>query len=156
MFPAPCRERLQRVSPPDNLLPLRVLSPDESRVGRLTVRRRRLAAQGVQPLGPVPHVVAWCYAYGAGAPTTGERCLLEWPSLRSDMFQPCLDALARAFPASVHILPRDHSGAHPAHGLRWPENGRAVGLPPYGPELNPLARVWRDVKDDVAWRQFAD
>jgi hypothetical protein len=22
--------------------------------------------------------------------------------------------------------------------------------------LNPIARVWRDLKDDVAWQQFAD
>jgi len=31
-----------------------------------------------------------------------------------------------------------------------------VWLPPYCPELNPIARVWRDLKDKVAWAQFAD
>jgi transposase len=156
MFQATCRERLQRVLPPDNLLPLRVLSQDERRFGLLTVRRRRLTAQGVQPIGPVPHVFEWFYVYGAVAPTTGERFFLEWPSLRSDMFQLFLEAFAQAFPDSLNILLLDHSGAHTASGLRWPEKVRAVGLPPYCPELNPIERVWRDVKDDLAWRQFAD
>jgi hypothetical protein len=31
-----------------------------------------------------------------------------------------------------------------------------MGLPPYCPELNPIERVWRDVKDDSAWRQFPE
>jgi transposase len=29
-------------------------------------------------------------------------------------------------------------------------------LPPYGPELNPIERVWRDLNAGVAWRQCAD
>jgi putative transposase len=31
---------------------------------------------------------------------------------------------------------------------------RLVFLPPYCPELNPIERVWRAVKDDLAWQQF--
>ena len=31
-----------------------------------------------------------------------------------------------------------------------------VWLPPSCPELNPIERVWRDVKDDLAWQQFVD
>jgi putative transposase len=27
-------------------------------------------------------------------------------------------------------------------------------LPPYCPELNPIERVWRDLKDALAWQQF--
>jgi transposase len=27
-------------------------------------------------------------------------------------------------------------------------------LPPYGPELSPIERVWRDVKAEMAWPQF--
>jgi transposase len=30
-----------------------------------------------------------------------------------------------------------------------------VFLPPYGPALNPIERVWRDLKDDLAWFHFA-
>jgi hypothetical protein len=31
-----------------------------------------------------------------------------------------------------------------------------VGLPPDCPELNRIQRVWRDLRDAVAWQQFAD
>jgi putative transposase len=31
---------------------------------------------------------------------------------------------------------------------------RLVFLPPYCPELNPLERVWRDLKDALAWLHF--
>jgi hypothetical protein len=31
---------------------------------------------------------------------------------------------------------------------------RYVWLPPYCPELNPSERLWRDLKDDLAWLPF--
>jgi transposase len=133
-----------------------VFSQDESRFGLLTVRRRRLTASGVQPVGVVQHVFAWFYVYGAVAPTTGERFFLERPYVNADMFQLFIDALAQAFPDSLNILLLDHSGAHTAQRLRWPAHVRPLWLPPYGPELNPIERVWRDLKDDLAWLQFPD
>lgn len=135
---------------------MRVFSQDESRFGLLTVRRRRLTACGVQPVGLIQHVFAWFSVYGAVAPTTGERFFLELPYLNSAMFQLFIDAFAQAFPDSLNILLLDNSGAHTAQGIQWPEHVRYVCLPPYCPELNPMERVWRDVKDDVAWRQFTD
>jgi transposase len=133
---------------------VRVFSQDESRLGVLPVRRRRLTACGVQPIGAVQHVFEWCYVYGAVAPTTGERFFLELPSLNAEMFQIFLDAFAQAYPDSLNILLLDNSGAHTAQRLMWPANVCAVWLPPYGPELNPIERVWRDLKDVLAWLQF--
>jgi transposase len=133
-----------------------VFSQDESRFGLLTVRRRRLTARGVQPIGPVQHVFAWFYVYGAVAPTSGECFFLELPYLNADIFQIFIEAFADAFPESLNILLLDNSGAHTAQRLRWPENVRPVWLPPYCPELNPIERVWRDLKDDLAWQQFPD
>jgi transposase len=131
-----------------------VFSQDESRVGLLTVRRRRLTARGVQPVGSIQRIFEWFYIYGAVAPTTGERFFLELPYLNADTFQLFVDAFAQAFPDSLNILLMDNSGAHTAHRIRWPENVRCVGLPPYCPELNPIERLWRDLKDDLAWQQF--
>ena len=58
------------------------------------------------------------------ASTTGERCFLELPYLNADMFQIFIDAFAQAFPDSLNILRLDNSGAHTAHGPRWPEHVR--------------------------------
>jgi transposase len=122
----------------------------------LTVRRRRLTARGVQPIGPVQHVFEWFYVYGAVAPTSGERFFLELPYLNADIFQIFIEAFADAFPESLNLLLLDNSRAHTAQRLRWPKNVRPVWLPPYCPELNPIERVWRDLKDNLAWQQFTD
>jgi transposase len=135
---------------------VRVFSQDESRFGLLTVRRRRLTASGVQPIGTIQHVFEWFYIYGAVEPTSGEQFFVDLPYLNADNFQVFLDAFAEAFPDSLNILLLDKSGAHTAQRLIWPQNVRYVLLPPYSPELNPIERVWRDLKDDLAWLQFVD
>lgn len=140
--------------PPANTRPVRVFSQDESRFGLLTVRRRRLTARGVQPIGRVQHVFEWFYVYGAVEPTTGDRFFLELPYLNTEGFQIFIDAFAATFPDSLNLLVLDNSGAHSAQRLTLPANVRLVFLPPYCPELNPIERVWRDLKDALAWLQF--
>ena len=155
IFQASCHEHLQRAIPPDNLRPIRVFSQDAGRFGLLTVRRRRLTARGVQPIGPVQHVFEWFYVYGAVEPMTGERFFLELPYLNAAMFQLFMDAFAKAFPSSLNLRLLENSGAHTAERLILPANVRLVFLPPYCPELNPIERVWRDLKDALAWLHFA-
>jgi transposase len=131
-----------------------VFSQDESRFGLLTVRRRRLTARGVPPVGPVQHVFQWFYVYGAVEPTTGERFFLELPYLNATNFQIFVDLFAQAYPDSLNLLVLDNSGAHTAQQLHLPANVGLVFLPPYCPELNPIERVWRDLKDALAWLHF--
>jgi transposase len=108
----------------------------------------------VQPIGRVQHVFEWFYVYGAVEPTTGDRFFLELPYLNTAGFQLFVDAFAAAFPDSLNLLLLDNSGAHTARRLTLPTNVRLVFLPPYCPELNPIERVWRDLKDALAWLQF--
>ena len=108
----------------------------------------------MQPVGRVPQVFEWFYVYGAVEPTTGDRFLLELPYLNTEGFQLFVDAFAAAFPASLNLLLLDNSGAHTAQRLTLPANVRLVFLPPYCPELNPIERVWRELKDALAWLQF--
>jgi hypothetical protein len=133
---------------------VRVVRQDERRGGVLTVRRRRLTAGGVQPVGLLQHPFACCSIDGAVAPTTGERLFLAWPSLKADMCHSCVNALAHAFPDRLNLVRLAHSGAQTASRMHGPDHGRAVWLPPDCPELNPMARVWRDVKDDLAWQPW--
>ena len=132
-----------------------MFSQDESRFGLLTVRRRRLTARGVQPVGSVQHLFEWFYVYGAVAPATGARFFLELPYLNAEGFQLFLDAFAQAFADSLNILLLDNSGAHTAQRLSIPANVRLVFLPPDCPELPPIERVWRELKDDMAWQHFS-
>ena len=109
----------------------------------------------MQPVGSVQHVFEWLYIYGAVEPTTGDRFFLELPSLNTEGFQLFLNTFAEVFPDSLHLLLLDNSGAHTAQRLTLPAHGRLVCLPPYGPELNPIERVWRDRKDALAWLHFS-
>jgi transposase len=110
----------------------------------------------VQPVGPVQHGFDWFDIYGAVEPITGERFFLAIPSLHADMVQLFVDAFAHAFPRSLNILLLDRRGAHTASRLTLPAHVRLLFVPPYGPELSPIERVWRDVKDDLAWQQCTD
>jgi transposase len=87
-------------------------------------------------------------------PTTGDRFFLELPYLNAAMFQLFVNAFAQAFPHSLNILLLDNSGAHTSSQLHLPANVRLLFLPPYGPELTPIERVWRDLKDALAWQRF--
>jgi hypothetical protein len=99
VFQASCVERLQQAIPSANTRPVRVLSQDERRFGRLTIRWQRLTARGVQPVGAVQHVFEWCYVYGAVEPTTGDRFFLELPYVNTERLPLFVDAFAQAFPA---------------------------------------------------------
>ena len=44
----------------------------------------------------------------------------------------------------------DNGAGHKAKAVRWPSNVVPVFLPPYSPELNPIERLWRDLKDKLA------
>jgi hypothetical protein len=132
---------------------VRGCSPDDSRLGWLTVRHRRLTAYGGPPVGAVQHVFAWCASAGAVAPTPGERFCLDVPSLHAQTVQLFVEALAATVADRWNRLRLDNRGAHTAPRLRWPANVRCVWLPPDGPEWPPIERRWRDRKDDLAWPQ---
>ena len=129
---------------------LKVFAQDETRLGLLPVVRRRITACGVQPVAIVVHQCDNFYLYGAVAPTTGAHFFLELPYLNSRACQLWLDGFAAAFPRSLHLLVLDNGAGHKAKAVRWPANVVPVFLPPYSPELNPMERLWRDLKDKLA------
>jgi transposase len=130
--------------------PVKVFAQDETRLGLLPVVRRRITARGVQPVATVLHQFDNFYLYGAVEPTTGASFFLELPYLNSRAFQRWLEGFAAAFPESLNVLVLDNGAGHKAKAVRWPSHVVPVFLPPYSPELNPLERLWRDLKDKLA------
>jgi transposase len=61
-----------------------------------------------------------------------------------------LDGFATTFPDSLNLLVLDNGAGHTAKAVHWPSNVLPVFLPPYSPELNPIERLWRDLKDKLA------
>jgi transposase len=130
--------------------PVKVFAQDETRLGLLPIIRRRITACGVQPAVTVTHKFDNFYLYGAVEPTTGENCFLELPHLNSATFQLWVAGFGEAFPESFNILVLDNGAFHKAKALQWPANVVPVFFPPYSPELNPIERLWRDLKDKLA------
>lgn len=135
---------------------MRVFAHDETRCGLQTIRRRRITARGVKPIGTVQHEYANCWLYGCVAPLTGERFFLVLPKLNAAQMQIFLDAFAAEHPATFNILLMDNSGAHTAKRIQLPANVAIVFQPPASPEVNPAERVWEDLKADLAWQTFTD
>jgi len=129
---------------------VRIFSQDESRLGLLPIRRRRLTARGGQPVGRTYSAFESYSLYGAVAPTTGERFFLAFPYLDAQGFQGFLPHFAHHSAHSLNVLVLDNGSFHAARCLQIPTNVVLVPLPPYSPELNPSERLWRDLKDRLS------
>ena len=112
--------------------------------------RRRITASGVQPVVTVTHKFDNFYLCGAVEPTTGDSFFLELPYLNSHTFQLWLDGFSEACADSCNIVGLDKGAFHNAKAVQWPSHVVPLFLPPYSPELNPIERLWRDLKDQLA------
>jgi hypothetical protein len=68
------------------------------------------------------------------------------PALDSPCFQVFVNEFARANPDTMNVLVIDGAPAHIAHALVIPDNVVLFRLPPCCPELNPMERVWQDLR----------
>jgi DDE superfamily endonuclease len=130
--------------------PFKVFAQDESRVGLWPMIRRRISACGVQLIATGLRTFDNFYLYRAVEPTTGDSFCLELPWLNASAFQLWTDHFAEAFPQSFNIRVLDNGALHKAKAVQWPANVTPVFLPPYSPELNPIKRLWRDLRDKLA------
>ncbi len=132
---------------------VRLWSQDESRCGLLPILRHRITAKGVQPLLNTNFQFESCYLFGAVEPTTGQNFILELPNLNTANFQIFVDHFSRQDPHSFHIRLLDKAAFHKTQRLKIPANVGFLFLPAYSPELNPIERFWRDLKDWLAQHQ---
>ena len=151
------KERLARVQAAHPGRRVCLWSQDESRFGLQTVQRRRLTLPGVKPICPFEQAFENFWLCGAVQPNTGESFVLELPATDGDCLQVFLDQFALVHaqnPDEVQVLLMDNGGAHHAKTLRWPARVVPVYLPAYCPELNPIERWWRELKDALSNQLF--
>lgn len=130
---------------------MRVFAQDESRLGLHQDARRRLTACGTKPIQAMRTRYEYFWLYAAVEPATGESLVLEMPGLDAHCFQAFLDEFAAAYADTLNVLVLDGAGAHISGALTIPENVLPVQLPPYCPELNPVERLWQDLKHRMGW-----
>lgn len=126
---------------------IRLWTQDEAKVGLLPIARHRITAKGVQPTISGEMKREYFYLFGAIEPATGEDFMLEMPSLDSTTFQVFLEEFSRLDKTSYHLMVVDNATAHTTEKLQVPRNIGFIFLPPCSPELNPIERFWRALKD---------
>jgi transposase len=117
----------------------------------MPITRHRITLPGVKPIQEARPGYEYFYLYGAVEPETGQRFFTEHDRLNSDCFQEFLDRFARTFSCSHNVMVLDNGRFHKAKKISVPRNVELTFLPPYSPELNPVERLWQDLKDQVAF-----
>ena len=128
---------------------MRVFCQDESRLGLHFPVRCRLTGFGVKPVQVVEPLYESYWLYAAVEPTTGDAFWWELPRLDSDCFTVFLHQFGQHYAESLNIVLLDQAPAHVAQRVPVPENVVLVWLPAYSPELNPVERLWEDLKGRI-------
>lgn len=105
-----------------------------------------MTGYGVTPLQIVEPLYESYWLYAAVEPTTGDAFWWELPHLDATCFSLFLNKLGHHYAESLHMILLDQAPAHVAHRVQPPENVVLVWLPAYSPELNPVERLWEDLK----------
>ena len=114
--------------------------------------RRRITARGLQPVLSAAYRFQSLILWGGGTDDGAE--LLSGVARAQQLALSTLPgAVGRHRAGPLHLLVLDNGAFHKAHALRLPPNVGLLFLPPYAPELNPIERLWRDLKDWLAPRQ---
>ncbi|MBE9031223.1 IS630 family transposase [filamentous cyanobacterium LEGE 11480] len=136
--------------------PLCYWCQDETHLGLRTIRGKRLTAKGVKPICPVqwPRQAFWLY--GLVSPASGAAFFYEYSHLDADCFEHFLQQFAQTFPDRLNVIQLDQAAAHRAHRIQIPDNIILLLQPPHSPELNPIERLWQDLKADLRGLNFLD
>lgn len=91
---------------------------------------------------------------GALEPATGEHFFYSFSHLDVICFGRFIELFGAAFPDSLNLLHLDQACAHVATTLRWPDNVIPIFQPSHSPELNPLERLWEELKKIFKGKNF--
>lgn len=81
-------------------------------------------------------------------PQTGQALGLITPDMNTAVMNDLLANLSRMLGDDRHaVLVWDNAGLHTSGLLAVPDNITLLPLPPYSPELNPIERIWRHLRN---------
>lgn len=126
------------------------------RFGTRTDLGRRWTAKAVRPSGE--QIIGYEYGYLSAAlnPATGELFALLLPDMTVESFQAFLDEFV-AFLGEQRAVVRlitDGAAAHRSTRLKVNEKLHIEHLPPYSPELNPVERLFKELRRELKNRVF--
>jgi transposase len=131
---------------------------DEARFGQQNTVTRVWAKTGTRPRVVRQRQFISTYLFGAVCPATGQSVGIVMPRSNTDAMTTHLRWISDSIKPGKHaVVVMDQAGWHTTSQLPIFDNLTVVFLPPYSPELNPIERVWLQLRQDyLANRCFAD
>jgi transposase len=120
---------------------------DEARFGRISELRQCWAPAGERPVVPKQVIRESIYAYAALGVKDGLLLHQIRPKVNADGMNEFIAAVAKRTAHDRVLFVLDGAGWHKSSRLRWPTHIRPILLPPYSPELNPVERLWDELRE---------
>ena len=135
---------------------VRVWIMDEMRYGLHSFSRRVWITGKERPVCPSQQRFQWGYLYGAVGISHARSEFLFAETVDQEHLASYYEQIGRSDPSAMHVIVQDGAGFHLRDGdPRLPENVRIILLPPYSPELNPVEKLWDQIKDAICNQAFA-
>lgn len=125
-----------------------ILYFDESRFGTKTKTGLGWFKKGSRTQVKVKLGFKNFYLYSSANPANGKHFTLLMPNVDTACMNVYLEELSKEIKTDF-ILIMDGAGWHKSKNLIIPENIQIILLPPYCPELNPVERLWKYIKDNT-------
>lgn len=87
-------------------------------------------------------------------PRTGKSFFAEFSHVDGVCFQEYLRWFAQEYPQDLHLIQLDNGRLHTWSELELPENVILIFQPPYSPQVNPIERLWKEIKKHIKWELF--
>ena len=131
---------------------------DETRYGQKTIATGFWTKTGSQALYKKQDGFLNSWIFGAINPKNGDHYGMILPKLDAQNMQIFLDSFSKNIAENRHVIMiLDGSRAHKNGILLVPKNITLLFLPPYSPELNPIERLWKWIKEKgLAFKTYKD
>ena len=113
----------------------------------MPIHRKRITGKGIRPLISSEIKRQYYYLFGLIEPVSGKSLMLELPSLETETMQILMDEFGKEDEESLHLILIDNASSHTTEKLKVRENIVFIFLPANAPELNPIERFWKELKD---------
>ena len=135
---------------------VRIWVADEHRYGLISVVRKVWTLRGIKPVAPYQSCYEWGHLYAALEVGGGHHSEFFFsPTVNLEVSDHFLRQVAQSDEEAHHIVIWDGAGFHPKPGSHpIPERIHLLQLPPYSPELNPVEKLFDQLKDHVGNRLF--
>lgn len=133
---------------------IRFWCQDETRIGLKTITGRLITSKGIKPKGKNQWIFKYLWLYGLVEPATGNSFFYEFSHLDTACFEKFLELFAQEHPDEIHIIQLDNGPRRLGLDLSVPDNIILLFQPPYCPEVNPIERLWKEIKKHLKWQIF--